>query len=114
MPRTNRTEARRQNVFRALGDGVRRRILDRLAADGETPALALGDEFDVSQPAVSKHLKVLRDAGLVRVRRVGRSQIYDLARDGLQPAQDWFEQLQRFWNARLDALGRHLDSAPRA
>ncbi|MCA8959883.1 MAG: helix-turn-helix transcriptional regulator [Planctomycetes bacterium] len=107
---TRDSESRR--VFRAIADPVRRRILDRLAVEGETPALNLGDGFAASQPALSKHLRVLRDAGLVRVRRSGRSQLYSLRPAPLRDVDQWIDLYRRFWEERLDDLGRHLDRNP--
>lgn len=98
-----------RRVFRAIADPVRRGILDRLKEDGETAALDLGVPSESSQPALSKHLKVLRDAGLVRSRRAGRLQLYSLCPDPLRTVGEWVESYRCFWEERLDALGRHLD-----
>ena len=98
-------------VFRAIADPARRRILDRLSTSGESAALDLGHGFKASQPALSKHLKMLRDAGLVRVRRSGRQQIYTLNPRPLREIERWIEPYRRFWEERLDALGRHLDES---
>lgn len=86
-------------------------MLDRLCEHGEAAALELGRGFKASQPALSKHLKILRDAGLVRVRRDGRMQIYSLEPKPLLEVVSWIETYRRFWEDRLDALGRHLDEA---
>lgn len=99
-----------RQVFRAIADPLRRRILDRLANDGETPALTLGKGCSTSQPALSKHLKVLRDAGLVRVTRRGRLQVYALRPQPLREVDQWIDLYRRFWQQRLDALGQHLDA----
>lgn len=100
---------RSRQVFRAIADPLRRRILDRLANDGETPALTLGKGCAASQPALSKHLKVLREAGLVRVTRRGRLQVYALRPQPLREVDQWIDLYRRFWQQRLDALGQHLD-----
>ncbi len=102
---------KRRKVFRAIADPARRRMLDRLRDHGETAALELGRDFEASQPALSKHLKILRDAGLVRVRRDGRMQMYSLNPKPLLEVVSWIENYRRFWEDRLDALGRHLDEA---
>lgn len=97
-------------VFRAIADPARRAILTRLALEGAKPAMALGKGFRASQPALSKHLRVLRDAGLVRAERSGRQQIYELEPEPLRVVDEWIDTYRRFWNDRLDALGRHLES----
>lgn len=95
-------------VFRALSDPTRREILVRLS---RAPADVgeLGRGFSMSQPAVSQHLKLLRDAGLVDAERQGRRQIYRLRPTPLRAAADWLGQFERFWQDRLDAIGRALD-----
>lgn len=108
------SEAKTLRVFRAIADPARRRILDRLAENGQSPALDLGQGLRTSQPALSKHLKVLRDAGLVRVRRSGRQQIYALNPKPLREVEQWISFYRRFWDAHLDALGRHLDETETA
>ena len=84
------------SAFAALGDPVRRRILE-LLVDGEqavgTLVTALASQHPISQPAVSQHLRVLRDAGLVRVRADGARRLYALDLDGLAEAADWLTQL---------------------
>jgi DNA-binding transcriptional ArsR family regulator len=100
---------RQLRVFRAIADPARRTILTRLALDGATPATALGRGVCPSQPALSKHLKVLRDAGLVRAERSGRQQIYELDPAPLRVVDDWLATYRRFWTDKLDALGRHLE-----
>ncbi|MCA9728476.1 MAG: helix-turn-helix transcriptional regulator [Candidatus Eisenbacteria bacterium] len=107
---TPSTERKSRRVFRAIADPARRKILDRLATQGESPALELGEGFRSSQPALSKHLKVLRDAGLVRVRREGRLHLYALDAGPLREVAEWIDLYQRFWSGRLDALGQYLDS----
>ncbi len=102
---------REKLVFRAISDPARRTILNRLASQGATPALDLGRGFPASQPAFSKHLRVLRDAGLVRVERAGRQQLYSLDPSPLQMIDTWISPFRRFWEERLDALGRHLENS---
>lgn len=90
---------------------MRRRLLE-LLADGERTAGQLGevvqDEFGISQPAVSQHLRVLRDAGVATVRPQGTRRLYALDPTPLQEADAWFEPFRRFWQPRLDALGTEL------
>ena len=84
----------------AIADPIRRRVLE-LVRDVEVPAGELAAQFDVSRPAVSRHLRVLREAGLVRERREGRLRLY---RADPAPLADLREWLERYWEARLDAL----------
>ena len=99
------------HAFDILGDPVRRRILE-LLAEGE---LAAGDvgavvqaEFGISQPAVSQHLKVLRDNGFARVRAQGNRRLYAVEPEPLREADVWLEHFRRFWTPHLDALGTEL------
>jgi len=94
-------------VFRALADPTRRALLSLL---GEAPrrVAELTRHFELTQPAVSQHLAVLRKAGLVAETRAGRSRIYRLNADPLRLAAQWLEQHTDFWATRLDNLGRHL------
>ena len=91
-------------VFKALADPTRRALLERLIRDGEQTVRALTDRAGVSQPAVSKHLGVLKDAGLVRDRPAGRSVHYSAAPQGLAPLFDWMSFYGAFWRDRFDRL----------
>ncbi len=95
-------------LFRAVADPTRRGILDRLAL-GDAGASDLDPAHAMSQPAMSQHLKVLREAGLVEVRAHGRRRIYSLQPDALRPIYDWISHYERFWDARLHRLGALLD-----
>ncbi|MBW1640766.1 winged helix-turn-helix transcriptional regulator [Microbacterium resistens] len=94
-----------------LGDPVRRRLLE-LLGDGERSAGELASEvhaeFGISQPAVSQHLKVLREHGFASVRPEGTRRLYALDPETLHDAATWFELFRRFWQPRLDALGTEL------
>ncbi len=94
-----------------LGDPVRRRILE-LLADGEQPAGAVSEviraEFGISQPAVSQHLRVLRESGFATVRAQGTRRLYAVDSTPLQEVDIWLERFRRFWNQRLDALATEL------
>lgn len=105
------TAATRDAVFRALADPTRRAILDRLRRR-EHGVSALCEPFAMTQPAISQHLRVLSDAGLVRSRREGRERIYCLSPRPLRQAFDWLGHFESFWSDRLDALGEHLDDDP--
>jgi DNA-binding transcriptional ArsR family regulator len=91
-------------LFRTLGDPTRRSILERLIRDGEQTVRALTGGAGVSQPAVSKHLGVLKLAGLVRDRRDGRETHYRAEPQGLAPLIDWMNLYGVFWRDRFDRL----------
>ncbi len=80
-----------------------------MLAAGDRPVNEVAAAFAISRPAVSRHLRVLRVAGVVRERRVGRERLYRLRPQGLAPAAVWFRRLDRFWRRRLAALGHLLD-----
>lgn len=91
-------------LFRSLSDPTRRAIFERLAREGEQTVHALTDFSGVSQPAVSKHLGILKNAGLVRDRREGRETHYSAQISALAPLVDWADQMSGFWEARFDKL----------
>ena len=93
--------------FTALADPTRRRIVE-LLAEREYAAGDLVERFSLSQPAVSQHLRVLRDAGLVRVRRDAQRRMYALEPRGLAEIDAWLSRYRRFWSSHLDALERAL------
>jgi len=99
----------REDAFRAIGDPTRRAILD-LLSDGERPVNDLVARFNMSQPALSQHLKVLREAGLVTPRKEGRRRLYRIEPAPLREVYDWVRHYERFWADKLDALGRYLDA----
>ena len=99
------------STYAALAEPHRRQILD-LLRDGERPVGDLVDRLRLSQPGVSKHLKVLREAGLVGVRSDGRRRLYALAPLPLAEVDAWLAPYRAFWSARLDALERHLEENP--
>lgn len=104
------------HAFDILGDPVRRRILE-LLADGEQSAGAVGAvvqrEFGISQPAVSQHLKVLRDNGFATVRPDGSRRLYAVDPEPLREVDVWIERYRRFWNQHLDALATELKRGQR-
>lgn len=91
-------------LFRALADPTRRAIFERLCRDGDTTVGALTAGARVSQPVVSKHLRILRQAGLVHGRHEGRQTYYSAQRDALAPLIDWTREMARFWEGRFDDL----------
>ena len=99
------------HAFVVLGDPVRRRILEELAAGERTSGslcAVIGAEFGISQPAVSQHLKVLRDNGFATVRPEGSRRLYAVDPGPLQEVDAWVDQFRGFWTQRLDALGTEL------
>src|SRR5436190_9442201 len=101
--------ARPDDLFRTLSDPTRRAIFERLMRDGEQPVRALTEDAGVSQPAVSKHLAVLKLAGLVRDRPEGRLVHYRAEPRGLTPLVDWMGHYAAFWRDRFDRLETLLD-----
>lgn len=99
------------HAFDVLGDPVRRRILELLAT-GEQPSGALSatisEEFGISQPAVSQHLKVLRENGFATVRADGTRRLYAVDSTPLREVDEWLSQFRRFWSQHLDALATEL------
>jgi len=99
------------HAFDVLGDPVRRRILELLAdgehASGEVVAI-VQEEFDISQPAVSQHLKVLRESGFASVRVDGTRRIYTVDAAAMQEVDVWLDRFRGFWNRKLDALATEI------
>ncbi len=97
------------DVFEAVADPTRRRILE-LASECERSVGELTDEFAMSGPAVSRHLRVLREAGMIECRRNGTRRMYRLRPESLDEVNSWVEATKQLWSHRLDALAVHLDS----
>lgn len=95
------------DTFVALADPTRRQIVESLAA-GEASFGAIADQFEMSRPAVSQHLKVLRNTGIVSSRADAQRRIYRLSADGLNELDDWLRKVRSFWLQRLDKLERAL------
>jgi DNA-binding transcriptional ArsR family regulator len=99
------------HAFDVLGDPVRRRILE-LLTEGELPAGAIGatiqNEFAITQPAVSQHLKVLRDNGFTSVRPEGQRRLYAVNGAALRDVDEWLNGFRRFWTPHLDALATEV------
>jgi DNA-binding transcriptional ArsR family regulator len=92
------------SVFKSLADPTRRALFERLSRDGDQTVRMLTDSAGVSQPAVSKHLRVLKQAGLVRARHSGRETHYSAQPRALEPLIDWMSYYSRFWHDRFDRL----------
>jgi DNA-binding transcriptional ArsR family regulator len=91
-------------IFKTLADPTRRAMFERLCRDGEQTVWMLTEDAGISQPAVSKHLGVLKLAGLVRDRREGRETHYSARPQGLRPLMDWMGHYGAFWRDRFDRL----------
>ncbi|POF29639.1 DNA-binding transcriptional ArsR family regulator [Roseibium marinum] len=98
------TQQPHEILFRTLADPTRRGIFERLCREGEQTVVALTARAGVSQPAVSKHLGVLKQAGLVRDRQEGRRTHYSARIDALAPLTDWTKRMTGFWQSRFDDL----------
>ncbi len=99
------------HAFDVLGDPVRRRILELLADGEQTSGEIVGviqDEFGISQPAVSQHLKVLRESGFAHVRAEGPRRIYAMDAAPLQQVDEWVARFRVFWDVKLDALATEI------
>ena len=98
-------------AFDVLSEPARRRILD-LLLERPRPVGELTERLGLTQPGTSKHLRILRDAGLVRVRRDAQRRWYELRPEPLAEVDAWLQPYRRLWADRLDALERHLDAMP--
>ncbi len=100
------------DAFNAVAEPRRRQILDVLAG-GERSVSEIAAEVPVSQPQVSKHLRVLREVGLIRVRPAGRQRMYRLEPAALKPIHDWVKEYEELWSDRLDRLDGYLHEMQR-
>ena len=98
---------REQDVFGAISHPARRRMLD-LLVEADRSVNAIAGHFQMSRPAVSQHLRILLDAGLVTEQRHGRERRYRLVAARLGPVRDWIAHYERFWDDHLQRLQRHL------
>jgi DNA-binding transcriptional ArsR family regulator len=96
------------DIFSAISAAPRREILAMLS-QREMPMLELAESFEMSVPAVSQHLAVLRNAGLVEVRKSGRQRIYSIQAEPLREVADWVGAYEKFWTDKLAALGEYLE-----
>jgi DNA-binding transcriptional ArsR family regulator len=102
----------RPDVFYAIAHPARRRLLDRLGKAESFTATALARPFRMSRPGVANHLRILREAGLVKVKRDGRERHYVLVPNRLKSVHDWVAPYERFWTESLARLGDYLDRTP--
>ena len=98
------------DVFEALADHTRRQIVE-LVATGEMSAGDIAGRFEVSRPAVSRHLRVLRETGLLQARGDAQRRLYRLDPGALDELATWIERTRGFWSGRLTALDRHLEAS---
>jgi len=106
--RDNATET--QELFSALAEPTRRSIIELLAIKGQLSATDICDNFDVSPPAISQHLKVLRKANFVRVERRAQLRIYHINREAMSELEDWVQKMTKLYDARYDALEKLLEA----
>ena len=96
------------DVFEALAAPTRREIIELLSSKGQLSATDIYGRFDASPPAISQHLKALREAKLVRVKRQGQLRIYEIEPRGMAEIEEWSQRMTRLWNKRFDALEKVL------
>lgn len=101
-------------TFHALGDQTRREILSMLASNGMQSATEIRTPFDVAQPTISKHLKVLEAAGLVRREVAGRTHRFELVTTPMDEAEDWIWHNKKFWDGTLGRLEKFLEQTEKA
>ncbi len=97
----------RRDVFQAIADPVRREIIDLLSQESMT-VQSIAERFDISRPAISKHLKILRECGLVDLQQHGRENYYHIDPAQLVPAFMWLEQYQKLWEDKIDSFEEYL------
>ena len=97
------------DVFSALAEPTRRNILEMLAKKGELSASDIGDKFSVSPPAISQHLKILRDTHLVTVEKRAQQRMYRINTDAIDEFETWINRMRHLWNQRFDRLDQLLE-----
>src|SRR5438046_7217627 len=105
--------AARQRLFYALAEPTRRDIIELLASNGQLSATDISDNFAVSAPAISQHLKVLREANFVRVEKRAQQRIYRINPEAMSEIEGWVQEMTRQWNARFNVLDRILEAEKR-
>lgn len=102
----------RRDVFQAIADPTRREIIQLVAHQSLTQN-AVADHFDISRPAVSKHIKILTECGLIIIKQQGRERYCEVRLEQLNEVSAWIEQYREFWAGKLDALGKFLEEDKR-
>jgi DNA-binding transcriptional ArsR family regulator len=98
----------RRDVFQAIADPTRRDILSLLASQSMN-LNSVAENFDVSRPAISKHIKILTECGLIEIKQEGRERFCEAKLDKLNEVSEWIEQYRKFWEAKLDSLEAYLE-----
>lgn len=98
----------RRDVFQAIADPVRRDIIELLAEESLTVNL-VAEKFDISRPAISKHLKILTECGVISISKVGRERRCEIKANTLQPLAEWVEQYRKLWDEKLDSFENYLE-----
>jgi DNA-binding transcriptional ArsR family regulator len=109
LPIMHRAQAN-SDIYHAIADPTRRAILDRLRSSGAAPVNTILRDFPQSRPAISRHLRVLREARVVVEQRVGRERVYRIRAEELQRVAQWIDAYRSFWQTSLDALKKHLEA----
>jgi DNA-binding transcriptional ArsR family regulator len=99
----------RRDVFQAIADPTRRDII-HLIAHKSLNLNAIAENFDISRPAISKHIKILEECGLIVIKQYGRERYCEVQLNNLNQVSDWIEQYREFWSTKLDALEQHLST----
>lgn len=99
----------RRDVFQAIADPTRREIIHMLAQQSLN-LNAVADRFDISRPAISKHIKILTECGLVTIHQQGRERLCEAKLDSLDEVSDWVQQYRKFWESKLDSLEAYLST----
>ena len=99
----------RRDVFQAIADPTRRQII-KLVARQSLNLNSVAENFDVSRPAISKHIKILTECGLIIIKQQGRERYCEANLESLRQVSDWVEQYRLFWTSKLDALGKFLEN----
>lgn len=103
----------RRDVFQAIADPTRREIISLLSQQSLN-LNAVADNFSISRPAVSKHIKILTECGLIMITQQGRERVCRANLNKLSEVSDWVGQYRKFWTGKLDALEKFLDKQPKA
>lgn len=99
----------RRDVFQAIADPTRREIINMIARRSLN-LNAVAEKFDISRPAISKHIKILTECGLINIKQVGRERYCEANLKSLNQISEWVEQYSEFWSAKLDALDKYLQA----